>query len=149
MATIQATTGPLTLRVERRFAASPERVFQAWTTADALNRWSAPGEMTARATVDLRVGGQYRISMAAPDGKVNDVTGVYREIDPPKRLVYSWQWETMPGFPETVVTVEFRGRADGGTDLILLHEGLPDENSRERHAHGWGGSLDKLAALEA
>ena len=149
MATIQATTGSRTLRVERRFAASPERLFQAWTTADGLSHWSAPGEMTARATVDLRVGGRYHISMAAPDGKVHDVTGVYREIDAPKKLVYTWCWETMAGFPETVVTVEFRARTDGGTDLILLHEGLPDENSRERHAHGWGGSLDKLAALVA
>ena len=149
MATIQATTGSHTLRVERRFAASPERLFQAWTTVDALSRWSAPGEMTARATVDLRVGGRYHISMAALDGKVHDVSGVYREIDPPKRLVYTWRWETIAGFPETVVTVEFRARADGGTDLILLHEGLPDENSRERHAHGWRGSLDKLAALVA
>jgi uncharacterized protein YndB with AHSA1/START domain len=52
----------------------------------------------------------------------------------------------MPGFPETVVTVEFRARDDGGTDLLLLHDDLPDDNARALHAHGWSESLSKLAS---
>ena len=148
MATAQRPTAA-TLRVERRFAAPPERLFAAWSTADALSRWAAPGEMRSTAEVDLRVGGRYRIAMEGPDGAVHVVSGAYREIDPPRRLVYTWQWERKDGFPETVVTVEFRPRADGGTDLVLVHEGLPGEDSYARHAHGWDGSLDKLAAEAA
>ena len=75
------------------------------------------------------------------------MSGVYREIDPPRKLIYTWQWESIPGFPETLVTVEFRPRANGGTDVVLTHEGLPDENARTRHEHGWVLSLDKLSNL--
>jgi uncharacterized protein YndB with AHSA1/START domain len=102
--------------------------------------------MRSTAEVDLRVGGRYRIAMEGPDGAVHVVSGAYREIDPPRRLVYTWQWENSPRFPETQVTVEFRARADGGTDLVLVHEGLPDEDSYARHAHGWDGCLAKLDA---
>jgi uncharacterized protein YndB with AHSA1/START domain len=135
------------LRVERRFQASPERVFQAWTTAAELGRWSSPDQTPAEVHVDLRVGGRYQMAMAAPDGVVHRVVGVYREIDAPRRIVYTWRWETIPDFPETVVTVDFRRRADGGTDLLLMHEGLPDTPSGRRHEIGWAASLDKLRAL--
>jgi uncharacterized protein YndB with AHSA1/START domain len=137
------------LRVERRFRAAPERVFEAWTTAAELNRWSDPDSTSAVAEVDLRVGGRYAIAMARPNGSVHRVSGVYREIDAPRRLVYTWRWETIPGFPDTVVTVEFRARGDGGTDLVLVHEGLPDDDSGKRHAHGWAESLTKLSAVVA
>lgn len=135
------------LRVERRFQTAPERLFHAWTTAEALNQWASPDAAPAATEVDLRVGRRYRISMTAPDGTVRHVSGVYREIDPPRRLVYTWRWEQIPNFPETVVTVEFRARADGGTDLVLLHEGLPEGELARRHESGWNGSLAKLGAL--
>lgn len=145
----QHSAGPVThvLRVERQFHASPERVFQAWTTAEELSRWSAPSPAPADVELDLRVGGRYRMAMSGPDGVVHRVTGVYREIDAPRRLVYTWRWETIPDFPETLVTVEFRRRDDGGTDLLLLHDGLPDTPSGRRHESGWAASLDKLHAL--
>ncbi|MDQ2889249.1 MAG: SRPBCC domain-containing protein [Gemmatimonadota bacterium] len=135
-----------TLRIERKFQASPERVFQAWTSPEELNRWSDPDPRNAEAEVDLRVGGRYRIAMSRPDGTVHRVTGVYREILPPSRLVYTWAWESMPGFPETIVTVEFRACNDGGTDVLLVHEGLPNEEARAKHEHGWAESMRKLAS---
>lgn len=141
------TTSTPALRVERHFRAAPQRVFRAWTTAEELRLWSDPEPKQSDVEVDLRVGGRYRIVMSRPDGVTFSVTGVYREIDPPRRLVYTWQWENMPGFPETTVTVEFRARADGGTDLVLLHEGLPGDESYARHQHGWTESIAKLAAL--
>jgi glutathione S-transferase len=101
----------------------------------------------ATTTIDLRVGGRYELAMARPDGVVQRVHGVYREIDPPRRLVYSWQWATIVDFPETIVTVEFRPRADGGTDLVLVHDRLPDDAAGQRHTHGWTECLGKLAAL--
>jgi len=144
----QAThTRPHELRVERHFHAPPTRVFQAWTSADELNAWSSPNPVPARATVDLRVGGTYRIVMESPDGTEHVVRGVYREIVPPHRLVYTWRWDTIPGFPETVVTVEFRAASDGGTDLLLVHDDLPSDDARARHEHGWVTSLGNLAAI--
>lgn len=138
-----------TLRVERQFRASPERVFHAWTSAKELSLWSSPDAAPAGVQVELRVGGRYRMTMTAPDGSVNHVVGVYREIDAPRRLVYTWRWETIPDFPDTLVTVELRPRADGGTDLLLVHEGLPDSPSGRRHEAGWAASLGKLSTLTA
>lgn len=149
MATQHAAPVTHTLRVERQFRASPERVFQAWTTAEELSRWSSPDAEPSDVEVDLRVGGRYRMAMKGPTGAIHRVAGVYREIDAPSRLVYSWRWETIPDFPDTLVTVELRRRADGGTDLLLVHEGLPDSASGHRHEKGWAGSLDKLQALTA
>src|SRR2546425_5241971 len=70
--------------------------------------------------------------MRAPDGPLHRVTGTYREVDPPNRLVYTWQWETTPGATETLVTVEFHDRA-GRTEVVLTHERLPDAEARARH----------------
>ena len=146
MATTQQPAAT-TLRVARSFRAAPERVFHAWTAKEELDRWSAPGPVRASTEVDLRVGGRYRIVMTDPQGKVFAVSGTYREVDPPRRLVYTWQWEDQPGFPETVVTVEFAARADGGTDVTLLHDGLPSDDSRAKHEHGWNGCLDNLGPV--
>src|SRR3989441_9138601 len=95
------------------------KVFQAWTRPEELKRWSAPGDLTTPvAEVDLRVGGRYRIDMRAPDGTLHRVTGTYRQVDPPNRLVYTWQWETTPGATETLVTVELHDPA-GRTEVVL------------------------------
>ena len=135
------------LRVERSFRASPTRVFHAWTDARELARWADPEPGNATPEIDLRVGGHYAIAMARADGAVHRVVGTYREIVKPRRLVYTWRWATIPSFPATLVTVEFRPRADGGTDLVLVHEGLPDDASGLRHRLGWSDSLAKLTGL--
>jgi uncharacterized protein YndB with AHSA1/START domain len=121
-----------------------ERVFEAWTQAEELRRWFSPGPMTTRvAEVDLRVGGRYRVIMRAPDGAEHTVSGVYRSIDPPGRLVFTWRWEDQPDPVETVVTIELTARGTS-TELLLRHEGHPNAKERESHEHGWNGCLDKL-----
>jgi uncharacterized protein YndB with AHSA1/START domain len=147
MATRSSSPGTHLLRVERRFAAPPDRVFAAWTSAEELSAWCAPPPATPDAEADVRVGGRWRIVMSAPDGSQHRVGGTYREIDPPRRLVFTWQWENIPDFPETIVTVEFTARADGGTDLLLVHEGLPSDESGQQHREGWDGCLDKLKGV--
>lgn len=134
-----------TLEVRRTIPAPRERVFDAWTQAKELNRWSAPPPMTPSAEVDLRVGGRYRVVMRGPDGVDRRVGGVYRTIERPSKLVYTWKWEESP-MPDSVVTVEFldRGKA---TEVVLRHEGLSDVESRARHEHGWNGCLDNLVAI--
>jgi uncharacterized protein YndB with AHSA1/START domain len=140
-------TGETSLRVERSFDASPEAVFDAWTNPEVLRRWWVvqPEETTPIADVDLRVGGRYRLSMEHPDGTRHTVGGEYLEIDRPTRLVYSWQWELDSGEPGHVstVAVEFRERGER-TNVVLEHSGLPDADSRDRHAHGWVACLEFL-----
>jgi uncharacterized protein YndB with AHSA1/START domain len=145
MATQQQRTTALSLR--RTFQATRERVFRAWTSPEEMKRWKAPGDRTTPVVeVDLRVGGKYRIHMRSPDGQEVRLVGVYREVDPPKKLVYTWMWETSPEMGETLVTVEFveRGRA---TEVVLKHELFLADEARDKHEHGWSGSLDKLAEI--
>lgn len=136
------------LEVRRTIAAPRERVFQAWTRPEELKQWSAPGDMTVPvAEVDLRVGGKFRIEMQSPNGVRHIGVGVYREVAPPKRLVYTWTWEgETKGVKDSVITVAFEGRGKS-TEVILRHERLPNEKEVIGHTEGWTGCLEKLAAL--
>jgi len=134
-----------TLEIRRTIPAPRERVFDAWTQAKELNRWSAPSPMTPSAEVDLRVGGRYRIVMRGPDGVERRVGGVYRAIERPSKLVYTWKWEESP-MADSLVTIEFLDRGKM-TEVVLRHEGLTDAESRARHEHGWTGCLDNLVAI--
>jgi uncharacterized protein YndB with AHSA1/START domain len=138
----------VTLTITRTFTAPRERVFKAWTDPQELKKWWAagPGYTTPIAEVDLRVGGRYRLAMKPPDADaVYIVGGVYREVRPPERLVYTWAWEGS-GAPETVVTVEFRDRGTH-TEVILTHGAFADAAERDKHVHGWNGCLDHLTGL--
>ena len=139
-----------TLRLTRVFAAPREKVFRAWTSPEALTQWwGPPGHGTASAEVDLRAGGRYRLGMRKlPDGAIFYLSGAYREVKAPERLVYTWRWEAEPEYGETVVTVEFRDRGTS-TEVVLTHELFPTETLREQHGQGWSGCLDRLAELLA
>jgi uncharacterized protein YndB with AHSA1/START domain len=146
---VNATTDT-TLRLTRQIQASPERVFQAWTRATELERWSCPeGCRAVDVQVDLRIGGAYLIDMADPDGGRYTAFGEYREIDPPRRLVYTWDWKQEElRMGETLVTVEFAAK-DGGTEVVLTHAKLPDLEARKSHEEGWSDCLDHLERLFA
>jgi uncharacterized protein YndB with AHSA1/START domain len=134
---------PLTVR--RTLRAPREVVFDAWTDPDALTRWfgGALGR-TLSAAVDLRVGGAYRFTMES-GGEVGSVEGIFREVEPPERLVYTWRWDRpeIEGGRESLVTVEFRDR-DGATEVVLVHEGLETDEGLEFHEGGWTASLERL-----
>jgi uncharacterized protein YndB with AHSA1/START domain len=137
------------LEVRRTFKAQRQRVFDAWTRPEELTKWSAPGPIVPElAEVDLRVGGKYRINMRSPDGTAHRAVGSYREVDPPRRLVYTWTWETDADPIDTLVTVEFHDRG-GSTEVVLRHEGFPSAAKRDGHDAGWIGCFDKLGTLLA
>jgi uncharacterized protein YndB with AHSA1/START domain len=110
-----------------------------------------PGEIVAvRVDADARVGGRYRIEMLRPSGEAHNVGGVYREIVPNEKLVFTWSWDPAPGDEphESLVTVLLKPD-EGGTLLTVIHEQLFDEESRAGHEGGWNGALDKLEKLVA
>jgi uncharacterized protein YndB with AHSA1/START domain len=131
------------LTIKRRFNAPPEKVFSAWIDPEKVKRWMGPGEVKAlRAEADARVGGRYRWVMLAPGGEEHDVSGVYREVIPNEKLVFTWAWKTTPE-RESLVTLTFK--PDGtGTIMTMLHEQFFDEDARDRHQGGWNGALEKL-----
>jgi uncharacterized protein YndB with AHSA1/START domain len=145
-ATIKAPSE--TLEVRRTFNAPRQRVFDAWTKAEEMKKWAAPGDMNvAVAEVDLRVGGKYRLHLRNPNGTEHRAFGVYQVVEPPKKLVYTWSWgETMPGIIDTVVTVEFHERGKA-TEVVLRHDGLATAAERKGHEDGWVRCMDKLERL--
>lgn len=132
----------LTLR--RHYPVAAEKVWRAWTDPQALKAWFGPEEIVSvpLAEVDLRVGGRFRVTMLAADGETHDVSGVYQELVPNRKLVFSWAWRSTPE-RESRVTV--RIEPDGnGCELVLMHEQFFDEAARDGHEHGWSGAMVKL-----
>lgn len=132
------------LAIRRTYDAPVATVYAAWTDPQQLKDWMGPSDAfgPSDVTQDLRVGGRYRIVMHGPNGETHRVGGVYREIVPNRRLVYTWAWESTPE-RESLVTVEFRS-AGQGTELVLTHERFADTEARDKHQHGWNGCLDRL-----
>jgi len=135
------------VNLNRVIAAPREAVFRAWTDPDELRRWwGPPGFSCPSAEIDLRVGGRYRIAMQPPEGDVFYLSGTFKVIEPPSRLVYSWAWEGADSPAETLVAVEFRTRGQA-TEIVLSHTLFADAAVRDRHAQGWDGCLGRLAGL--
>ena len=132
------------LTLKRRLNASPDKVYAAWTDPQKITRWFAPSSVkagTERASIDARTGGRFRISFST-DEEYHEVGGVYRELVPNQRLVFSWAWHSTPE-RESQVTVTLEPDGDG-TLLTLHHEQLFDQAARDGHERGWTGMLDKL-----
>ena len=133
--------------LRRHYPVSPARLYRAWTEPEALKEWFAPSADWQIPTVeiDARAGGRYRIVMIAPNGDEHAGGGVYREVSPPRKLVFTWNWGFTRG-QDSLVTVEFR-EGDGGTTLHLTHERLAPE-LHDGHLDGWTKSLARLGELE-
>lgn len=136
-----------TVRIRRSVAASPDRVFDAWTDATQLAAWWWPQLGGTTYDVDARAGGRFRIH--SPEIKAT-VSGVYRELDPPRRLVFTWNWEdegeggAEPAVQDTVVvTFEREGR---GTLVTVEHtsEAHVPEGGAEQ---GWNDVMDRLVLM--
>ena len=132
------------LVVRRTIAATREELFDAWLDAKSLQEWMRPGSVqSTRARVDPRVGGRYEIVMIGENAEFAH-NGEYRIIDRPAKLAFTWISRGTNDQP-TLVTVEFldRGRK---TEVVLTHEGLPNEKSVADHTAGWSDILEKLDA---
>lgn len=133
---------PVDLRLERVVAASPERVWEAWTTATGLAGWWWSHWPGTRYSVDLVVGGGYLIE----DGDHGvGVRGEYLEIEPPRRLVFTWVWLD-DGRPGEVERVEVTFTPEGpATRVALVHTGpWATTEPAENYAQGWAFVLDAL-----
>ena len=140
-----AVTFRPSLTLKRRLNAPPEKIYAAWTQPENLIRWFGPASVkqsSVSAEIDARTGGRYRISFDDERGEHFDVGGIYREVVPNARIVFSWAWHSTPE-RESLVTVTLK--PDGaGTLLTLHHEQFFDESARDRHERGWTELLDKL-----
>jgi uncharacterized protein YndB with AHSA1/START domain len=132
------------LQIRRVYKAPVAAVYAAWTDPQQMKHWMGPSDDfgESEVTMDVRVGGRYRIVMRSPDGEVHRVGGVFREVVPNKKLVYTWAWESTPE-RESLVTLEFKPSGQG-TELVLVHQRFADSQARDKHQEGWNGCLDRL-----
>lgn len=146
------------VRIIREFEASPDRVWRMWTEPELFASWYGPMGMSVPVVeMDVTVGGTRRICMAMsrPDREMKMwFTGVYKEIDPPRRLVYTEAMcdengtlippsamgmpDGTPDITEVIVELE---ETDGGTRMTMVHVGVPEGTAGEG---GWRQALDKL-----
>ena len=136
--------------VRQHLAASPARVFAAFADASLVSRWLTPSP-DVRLDVtefDFRVGGRYRFAYRVPGRDAMVVTGMYRVIEPPSRIVFSWDIQPPDEHAgvRSEVTVSLSPNGTG-TDLLIRHAKLTAPGAQERHAIGWIGAIDHLAEL--
>ena len=147
----QAATKPITkpsLTLKRHLKAPPAKVFAAWTDPEKVKHWMGPGEIKVlHVETDPRTGGRFNWVMRAPNGEEHDVSGVYREVVPNEKLVFTWAWKSTPE-RESLVTVLIKPDGDGSL-LTLIHEQFFDEDARDRHQGGWISALDKMEKMFA
>jgi len=134
------------LTIVRRIKASPETVFAALTRPEQIAQWWGPDPgPVLLAETDLREGGGFRVRFRMVDGSEHESSGIYREVEPPKRLVMTWQWHG-EDMAESLVCIDLRP-LDDGTEVTFTHSRLPDRASRDSHLEGWTGALNKLGAM--
>lgn len=156
----QKESGDRTLVITRIFNAPRALVWKAWTEPEHLKKWWGPKNFIAPTIkIDLRVGGKYLWCMRNEDGQEYWTTGVYREIVPPEKLVYTDNFSDASGnkvdpsyygmtgdwASENVVTVTFE-EVDGKTKMTVRHQGLPAGEMIDGASVGWNESFDKLEA---
>jgi uncharacterized protein YndB with AHSA1/START domain len=141
---MELVTEGIAVERELEIAARPETVWELLTDPEEATRW-----MGQAAAFDLRPGGSYRVEVIPG----NVAKGEFVEIDPPRRLVYTWGWESGPGgsVPPGSTTVEFDLiETEGGSTLLRFrHSDLPSRESAESHGHGWDHYFERLAGVAA
>jgi uncharacterized protein YndB with AHSA1/START domain len=136
------------LIITRVFDAPRALVFEAWTKPEHMVNWFCPNGFTLPVCeMDFRTGGSYRLCMRASDGDEHYAQGVYREVVPVERIVWTSAFEDMPG-SEILTNVTFADHE--GKTKITVHQTFSFESDRTRGAReGWTQTLEHLATYVA
>jgi uncharacterized protein YndB with AHSA1/START domain len=131
------------LSIGRLIRAPITVVYDAWLDAPLLEQWLKPAPaVVTSVSIETTVGGRLRVTMRA-GGREEVHEGVYRLIDRPNRL--SFTWSSAPAGVNTLVNISFLASDEGRTMLLLKHDGLRDRAAEENHREGWRRILDSLA----
>lgn len=135
-----------TLTVKRVIDADPETLWEAMTDQAVMQKWFFATGDGGSATVENspKVGGSFKIDMHSNDDTFSH-EGVYKEMIPQKKMVFTWNSRFVT---DTVVTITLQ-EVDGGTEVRLVHEFLPNKEMKENHTQGWKAILEKLAGVAA
>lgn len=153
----QTKTSMFTLPSDREIAgtrvldAPPDLVYKAYTDPEAISQWWGPSRyITTVDKLDVRPGGAWRFIQRAADGGEHIFSGVFREVVPGKRLVYTFNYEAMPGH-EAVETVTLEPAAGGKTTVTdnMLFQNREDRDGMIQSGmeEGAAESQERLIAL--
>ena len=132
------------LVIKRIVNAKRNKVFEAWTKPESLEKWFLPMSIASvKVKNDFRVGGSYQIDMVSGEGEVYVHTGEYKEIKENEKLVFTWNSDWVKN---SQITLEFKDAGEN-TEIILTHEMLPTDETREEHRQGWSSIFDKLGKI--
>jgi uncharacterized protein YndB with AHSA1/START domain len=139
------------LLITRTFEAPASLLFTLWSKSEHMKRWMGPANFTCpEAQIDFRVGGAYRVIITSPEHGESGFSGVYREIERDKRIVFTFAWDNDGASAglEMLVTITFEER-DGKTVQTFHQKRFVDVERRDRHVNGWNRIFDKLEAYVA
>ncbi len=137
------------LRIIREFEAKPDDVYNAWVNPEILVQWWGPeGMTTPEYDLNIHEGGSWTTTMESSNGDRVTVSGVYKILQPPDRLVFSWAWNEPDGSRGFETEVEVCLAASGTGTLMTLTQG-PFENAKSRNNHnfGWTSSFNDLEKI--
>ena len=140
------------LKLERTFNADAKTVFGFVTeTEHLLNWWGPEGMHVPEHDLDLTRLGPWHSVMVNADGGRYKVSGEVIEYDPPNGVSFTWAWHDEDDQRGNDTTVHFKvtPKNDGGSQFVLLHEGLADDESVANHNTGWTSSFKKLERLDS
>ena len=136
------------ITLHRVFKASPEKLFKAFTDADAMAFWLPPYGFVCRIhSMDVQVGGKYKMSFTNfGTGSTHSFGGEYLEIIPNEFLKYTDEFDD-PNLPGQIITTIILRKVVCGTEITAIQEGIPDAIPTEMCYLGWQESLEKLKKL--
>ena len=133
-----------TIEITKTLNAPIKSVFDAWTKKEELEQWFAPENMTTTVQkLSVVAGGEYKITMKNAEGAEYVVGGVFKEVNAPEKLVFSWRWISPEPGQETLITVEFK-EVSGKTEMRFVHSGFKQEEFKKNHEEGWVSTFNKL-----
>ena len=136
------------VEITRVLPAAPAAVFAAFSNPAQLAKWWGPeGFSVPSLEFQPRAGDRYRIEMQPPDGDPFHLTGEFRKVEPPSRLVFTFMWDPPdPDDVETLAELSFRDLGES-TEVTLTQGSFRTEARRELHHNGWTEAFDRLERL--
>jgi uncharacterized protein YndB with AHSA1/START domain len=150
MVSEEKKTTPSKVVVKKIIHAKPERVFDAWTKPEQMEKWFGRKAGSSKINNELKIGGSYSLDMVCKPAELPASgssehrlhQGQYLEIRRPEKLVFTWN---TPEVQDTRVTVDFRDLGDS-TEVTITHELLATEELRRGHTEGWEACLENLSS---
>ena len=140
-----ASIGEPSLVIKRNFDAPRDLVWKVWSDPNQAKNWWGPHGFTLPfVEMDQRPGGKWRAHMVSMDGKDLWQHGIYREIVPPEKTVYTFIWDSEPQH-EMLVTVLFAARGNK-TEMTFRQDGFKSVSDKDGHEDGWNQTFDRLVA---